>query len=373
MRNFYFKSSAYKNKYSIKGIPFRGEIGIDVSDCKSAEEAVVKAKLDYTVAKCPLAARMNALENGASREGALMPNIVNGFEFVELPAEFATYRTDRNIPLGRVKSRYEVVQNRLAFSFFDDALKEGVELDRAGYFGYGQKIFMSAKINMDIDINIKPKGGDGGSIKDSIEHYFIFTNSHDGGSAVQCMITPIRIRCMNALQSARRSADMYLSFRHNQGVNSKIMEIPELLGITKKKIEEEKLMYEVMCDNKMSDKDVQRYLAMTFLTGEEVEIIDKFDLYKNLYKKDVSAYEQSGLTKQKLGIICDTWEYYNEGIAQADLAGTAYGAYNAVTGYFSNVKNYKNEEVRLKNTVFEGDFNTSIKALNYALDSAWAW
>lgn len=49
----------------------------------------------------------------------------------------------------------------------------------------------------------------------------INTLSHDGGSAVQMMITPIRVACMNALHSARLSANMYLSFRHNQGVNAK--------------------------------------------------------------------------------------------------------------------------------------------------------
>ncbi len=63
---------------------------------------------------------------------------------------------------------------------FDDALGDRVKLDRAGYFGYGQKIFMSATFDKDINI---------GGKNDTIQHYFVFTNSHDGGSAVQMMIT----------------------------------------------------------------------------------------------------------------------------------------------------------------------------------------
>lgn len=358
--NFDYRNTAYK--YKTGGIPWRGKIGIDISDCTTMSEAIQKAKLNYIVAKCPIAAQMEALPNGVNRDGSLIPNIVNGYEFVTIPTEFATYRTDTNIPLGKVKSRYEVVQNEVAFNFFNDAIGKDVQLDRAGYFGCGQKIFLLAKINQEMQI---------GNIKDSIDHYFVFTNSHDGGSAVQMMITPIRVACMNALHSARLSANMYLSFRHNQGVNAKILTVPEILGIAGKRVEEEKEMYAVMFNTKVSDADVKKYLSMTFLTGEEFEIVDENNLYEPLFKKDFVTFEQVGLSKQKLGILCDINEYYHSGIAQSQIAGTAYGAYNAITGYFSNVKQYKNEEIRLKNTVFEGDFNTGVKALNYALDAVW--
>lgn len=362
--DFNYRDSAYKNKYKTKGIPFRGKIGIDVSDCTSIGEAIKKAKLDYTVAKCPIAAQMSALPNNYTSDGSIIPNIVNGYDFVTLPSEYATYRTDKNIPLGKVKSRYEVVQNEVAFNFFDGAVGNGVTLDRAGYFGYGNKIFMSAKIDGGINI---------GNIKDNVEHYFVFTNSHDGGSAVQAMITPIRVACMNALHSARSNAEMYLSFRHNQGINSKLLTVPEIFKLTEKKIEEEKNMYEVMFKNKVTDDEVKKYISMTFLTGEEFNIVNEYNLYKPLFNKDINAFEQVGLSKQKLGIICDVNEYYHDGIAQQQIAGTSYGAYNAVTGYFSNVKEYKNDEVRLKNTVFEGDFNIGVKALNYAVDCVWTW
>lgn len=362
--NFDYINSDYKAKYKTVGIPWRGKIGINISDCKTTEEAIVKAKLDYTVAKCPLAAQMEVLPNGGNRDGSLIPNIVNGYEFVTVPGEFATYRTDANIPLGKVKSRYEVVQNTAAFNFFDGAIGTDIELDRAGYFGYGQKIFMSAKVKGELNI---------GNIKDNVDNYFVFTNSHDGGSSVQMMISPIRVVCMNALHSARLSASMYLSFRHNQGVNGKLLTVPEILGIARKHIEEEEEMFNVMFKTKVSDDDVKKYIAMTFLTGEEFEIVDENNLYTPLFNKDFIAFEQVGLSKQKLGIICDVNEYYHDGIGQKQIAGTAYGAYNAVTGYFSNVKQYKNEEIRLKNTVFEGDFNTGVKALNYALDSVWTY
>lgn len=176
---------------------------------------------------------------------------------------------------------------------------------------------------------------------------------------------------MNALHSARVSAESYISFRHNRGVNAKILTVPEILGLTERKIEEEEDMYKVMFKTKVSDAEVKKYLSATFLTGEEFERVDELNLYNGLFQRNNSAFEAAEISMQKLNTLCDTFEYYQEGVGQRQIAGTAYGAYNAVTGYFSNVKDYKTEELRLKNTVFEGDYNTSLKALNYALAGVW--
>lgn len=81
--NFDYRNTAYK--YKTGGIPWRGKIGIDISDCTTMSEAIQKAKLNYTVAKCPIAAQMEALPNGVNRDGSLIPNIVNGYEFVTIP------------------------------------------------------------------------------------------------------------------------------------------------------------------------------------------------------------------------------------------------------------------------------------------------
>ena len=42
---FNFRDSDYRIKYKARGIAWRGKIGVDVSDCKTTEEAIVKAKL----------------------------------------------------------------------------------------------------------------------------------------------------------------------------------------------------------------------------------------------------------------------------------------------------------------------------------------
>lgn len=352
---FNFNDAKTQAKYKTRGIPWKGKMGIDISDCKTMEEAIVKAKLDYTVSKCQLVAKMKACDGSAQKEDA---KLIDGYEYIDFEGCYATYRTDSNIPLGAVGSRYEVVQNRTAFSFFDDAIGDHIKLDRAGYFGYGQKIFLSASIDRDFNI---------GGINDKVKHYFVFTNSHNGGTSVQIIITPIRVICMNALHAATVNADMMVRFQHNIGINRKLLTVPEILGITNQQINDEEEMYEVMYNTKVNDEQVMKYISETFFTGEEYEKATELNLFKGLYSRDNSAFEQSEISSRKLNTINNVWEYYQDGIGQRQIAGTAYGAYNAVTGYFCNVKEYKNEEVRLKNTVFESDYYVGQRALNLAL------
>ena len=44
--------------FRIKGAPFRHSGAINVSDCETAEDVIVKAGLDWNVAKCELVAKM---------------------------------------------------------------------------------------------------------------------------------------------------------------------------------------------------------------------------------------------------------------------------------------------------------------------------
>jgi hypothetical protein len=44
----------------------------------------------------------------------------------------------------------------------------------------------------------------------------------------------------------------------------------------------------------------------------------------------------------------------NETQQMETTKGSLFGAYNAVTGYFQNVRNYKNGEAKLKSVLFNG-------------------
>lgn len=73
---------------------------------------------------------------------------------------------------------------------------------------------------------------------------------------------------MNALHAARISAESYISFRHNKGVNTKILTVPEILGLTERKIEEEEDMYRVLYKTKVSDEEVKSICLQPSLRGK---------------------------------------------------------------------------------------------------------
>ena len=95
----------------------------------TAEEAMNEARLDYTVVKRPMKA------------------IIHGRHYVDVPGAFATVRTDTNVVLGVVGSRYEPVQNKDCFSFFDPLIeRDEAVYHTAGVLGKGEKIWLLAKL-----------------------------------------------------------------------------------------------------------------------------------------------------------------------------------------------------------------------------------
>ena len=115
--------------YKVKGKPWAYSGAIDVSDCATAKEVMLKAGLNFNVAKCELVGKMPIKLTGTDeeldriikeqKEGA---HVFGTDIYRKCDNAFATYRTDFNIPLGVVKSKYTIVQNNDAFNFFDGAI-----------------------------------------------------------------------------------------------------------------------------------------------------------------------------------------------------------------------------------------------------------
>lgn len=324
------------SRINVIGAPWTGKGAHHVTDCKTSEEVMIKAGLNFQVDKCELVAKMPF---NVDKSDEILDDINAGNAFVngtnvyrDCPNTFATYRTDTNIPLGNVKSKYEVVQNNSAFKFFDDAIgKDKAIWQTAGAFGRGERVFVTAKLPS----NILVKG-------DVIENYLVFSNSHDGSSGVNILFTPIRVVCQNTLNAAIRSADCYVRFRHTASVHGKILTAQEILGISKQKISLAQEMFEQLANHKYTDEEAMNYFAATYLTESEIDKITEVDNktgVQKLFRRNGQFIQDTGISTRKINTLCDTLNYYLEGPGQADFRGTAYGAYNAVTGYFSNVVN----------------------------------
>lgn len=322
------------NKYSVKGLPWQTFLK-DVSDCKTSAEVAEKAGIDFGVDKCPLIAEMplKITDNIKGDDGF----IHNAKMYRPCPSAYATYRTDINHPLGIVKDKYEIVQNRDAFKFFDDAIGPDKAIwQTAGVLGYGERIVVTAKLPDDFIV----KG-------DPCQSYLIFSNSHDGSCGVNILFAPIRVICQNTLNAAIKQNDCYIRFRHTANVHSKILTAAEILASAHQQQLTTAEMFNMMANTNWNDAMVERYIAKTILTETEMANLDAVDEKKGvdrLFKREALIVEDAGISTRKLNVISTIHDYYFNGIGQREIIGTAWGAYNAITGYFSNVSNKEGEQ-----------------------------
>lgn len=340
-------------KYYAKGLPWASGIGKDVSDCITSREVIEKVGLDFDVKKCELVARMpfNIAGNNDLNEDDF---IHKGQIFRNCPNAFATYRTDYNIPLGIVKARYEVIQNVDAFEFFNDAIEDGnAEWTKAGIFGVGQKIFITAKIKNSMDIN-----------GDHVDNYLVFSNSHDGSQSIDIMFTPIRVACTNMLNGARQMADVHIRIRHTKTAKEKLEEASRVLRIACEYSEKAAETFKYLTTVQMSDIEVIKYFCKLILSDAEFFEVGKLNNwgFEGLLHRNSTIIENAGISTRKVNQIVSMYDYYKHGVAQEDIVGTAWGAYNAVTGYYCNVANLSGEK-RMNSLLYGNAANVTAEAL----------
>lgn len=336
--------------YMIKGAPFRYKGAINVEDCKTSEDVMRKAQLDWNVAKCELIAKMPGLIEDIDKSSGFM----KGGDYYEVcPNAFATYRTDHNIPLGLVKDRYTIVQNTEAFSFFDKAIgKDKAIWQTAGFFGNGERVFVSAKLPNNILVNGDP-----------VENYLVFTTSHDGSCGVKILFTPIRVICENTLNAAIHQASNYVSFRHTNSVHANINIADEILGICRNTTFDLNDKYNMMYKTSMTDEQAQQVFANIIFTDKEIANITLTGhTVQQIIMRDWRAIQDSEISTKKVNAICEMNHYYFTGIGQRQILGTAWGVMNAVSGFYSNVDNAVGTK-RMDSLLF-GDKSRKIERAN---------
>ena len=339
----------------VKGTPWSSGIGTSVSECKSLTDVLDKSNLNFHVSKCNASMRLKLTEDDTVGELRGSDFIHDEHLFRVIPKQFVTYRTDTKAPLGIVNNKYTIVQNKDAFECFEGAIRDGYATwDIAGYFGNGQKVFISAKLTNTINV-----------AGDEVDNYLVFSTSHDGSSSVKIMFTPIRVKCCNMLNAALRSAHSYISFKHTINADNKIKEAAEILNVAWKKAKDSEQLYNALTYIKMSDEDVMKYISSIFLSDEEYNAIlssNTENKFKRLFLGDSNIKEELNISTRKANICNSVMTYYYNGAGQKEIAGNAWGAYNAITGYFSNVIKLDGEK-RTESLLWGNANSTMQKAL----------
>lgn len=206
--------------------------------------------------------------------------------------------------LAVVGDRYKVVQNEELFSFGDGILDGGATWESAGSIKNGRVVFGSLVVPREFVLD--PEGAN-----DKTTTYLLVHTSHDGSTAVQANITPVRVVCQNTLNMALRGSKQSFKIRHTATVNGRIDEARRVLGLT--------------FDHMDKFEEMAKQLFETEITNDMFTKLVK-DLYPE--PEDGSAKVAETRWNEKYDLL---QHLYLEGPTNQNITGTAWGALNALT------------------------------------------
>ena len=293
--------------FAAKGEKAWHGLGQYVSEAMTAEQAIKLGGLDYTVEKRPLFV--------PGQDG----------QYVEVPGYFSNVRVDNDAPLGVVKSRYRIVQNKDAFGFFDSIIDQGEAIfETAGALGKGERIFITAKLPEDMLV----KG-------ERVEKYIMLTNSHDGSTTIIAGFTPIRVVCNNTLTAALKGGlDNKVSISHTASAESRLKEASRLMGIASRYMTEVNTIFEDMTTKRLSDIELKHFI-------------------ETIMKKETKETDKDASTRMK-NLIDEVYSFTVSHPTQTTEAAyrTLWGAYNGISGFYTHMKDYKTNDQRMKDLTY---------------------
>lgn len=303
--------------FSVKEKAWHG-LGQIIQDYPTSAEALKFAGLDYQVEKQKIYTQKHDSEN---------PQIL-------VPEYFATMRKDTGDVLGIVGKDYKVVQNADAFSFFDSIVGgDGIQYETAGALGKGERIFITAKLPGYIKVGRE----------DLIEQYLFLTTSHDGYGSITAAFTPVRIVCNNTLNAALHNHTNSVKIRHTANAKERLEQAHKVMGISNQLAGQLEEIFNRWTRVKITDPEVLKLVQQAMCPNKEVldnlqtGQFDELSTAFNNICNSVFDYAMSSPTQQT-----------------ETTRGTLFGAYNAVTGYFQNIRNYKNGEAKIKSLFYGG-------------------
>jgi len=225
-------------------------LGTVIEGLATWEEAVEHAKLGWEV---------------VPRECFIIGNDGNA---KIIDGKTAIVRADTDNALAIMSDRYQTLQNRECFAFFNavTAPEAGGEKaaiwDTAGALDGGRKVFAQAKLLGNMIIGK-------GKRKEETEKRLLFFTSHDGSAAVTGLWTPIRVVCQNTLSAALGNFKNKFAVRHTKNALSRVTEAQRVMGLTEGyfKVYEEAMNQ--LFTQKVDGEYVKGFMAEMFPSTED--------------------------------------------------------------------------------------------------------
>jgi phage/plasmid-like protein (TIGR03299 family) len=228
-----------------------------------------------------------------------------------VPGKFVVIRDNPHTlkpeALGVVGDRFQPFQNEETTDLlYDITDQSGAHIQTIGALDGGRRTFVTMLMPTHVEFT-----GQGG-FADKTEVYLAVINHHDGEGSLRAIISPIRIVCANTQRLAESMAVSTVALRHTGAPTAKLAEVRNLLGITFKYIDTYATEMEALVK-------AERDEAWVRAVFNEVFGVNKAD----------SDKMRTGRVER----VTQVMEVMRQSPSIKPFAGTAYGAYNAVTEY----------------------------------------
>ena len=299
-------------------LPWHG-LGVKVIDDLSPEQMMQKAGVDWTVEK------QDMITSGGST----------------VKSKQALVRSSDGEVLDVVGKGWNPVQNADAFNFFEEYVRAGeMQMHTAGSLNDGKMVWALAKTNESFEL----------FNGDVTENYFLFSNPHEFGKAIDIRMTPIRVVCNNTLTlSLSQDSNAMLKVNHRKAFD--VAEVKEQMGIAKEKMEQYKSMAEFLGSKKYTSENIVQYFNTVF--GSPA-------------KEKVDGVFPTTSLNAKLAL-----ENLDTQPGAKFAQGTFWNAFNTVT-YLNDHVQGRTTDGRLTSSWYGRNRRVKLKALDTALEMAEA-
>ncbi|AWM80584.1 hypothetical protein DKL61_09585 [Gammaproteobacteria bacterium ESL0073] len=388
----YVSSMAYVGE-----TPWHG-LGSSLPSGQPIEVWADKAGMDWQIKQAPVCFVASDKQQGkenhdnddlANRDSAGIIDLSRSL--VDFADQKVLYRSDNQLPLSVVSSRYKVVQPLEVLEFYRDLTEQfGFELETAGVLKQGRKFWALARTGQSCVLGRQ----------DEVNGYVLLATSCDGSLATVVTPTTVRVVCQNTLSIAVNRSVNAIRVPHNTHFNA--TEVKRRLNLTTGHWDEFKLMMAELTKRKVSDKEAEQFFVEVLsptssledalvttddmassgvisLGADEPEDYSGISLLDRIVRNtgnmpvaieqaSVDAIDWSKLPNGRaIKQVQQLYEGEGRGAEFASAKGTAWGLLNAVTEFVDHKRRAKNQENRLDSAWFGQGAQLKQQALSSAL------
>lgn len=264
---------------------------------------------------------------------------VNAAGVVEvIPGAFELYRPHDDAHFAFCGSKFQPYQNSQMLEYYRPMIESGAaSIEAMGSLHGGRRVWMLAAVK---DATADIVRGD------TVKHYVLIANGHDGTLSITTGFTSVRVVCQNTLSAALNTkAAKLLKVRHTKGAQLSLEKVRESFDIARGELVSQASAFKHLATKKCDDATMVRYAREVLSPGNA----DTDSTVRNL-QKPLDNFSGAGLGSDMPGV-----------------RGTMWGAYNAVTEYITHQAG-RSADTRVESGWFGANAKMTDRALAVALE-----